>query len=225
MPEEQKSAWETESGLIDDVDAWIANPHFGFKEEYAQAVMQTSGEQGGAMFIVDLEDEDGNVIGSQGWSIGTGWEISDDGLSISHPKRSNVVHSTLYGQLQNIVTKELGLKMDDYGLPTEASSWNGLGFHWMQKEHVTVSGKKVNGLMPTHFLGEKGKTSKPAPKKATPSKASGAEAEALKIVAGSSSVKEFQMKAMRVPAIVNDEKLMAKCLDDGPDGFYATHKE
>lgn len=230
MSEEKRSAWETESGLIDDVDAWIANPHFGYKEEYAQAVLQTSGEQGGAMFIVDLADAEGTVIGSQGWSIGTGWEISDDGLEISHIKRKNVVHNSMYGQLQNIVMKELGIQMDDYGLPTNASSWDGLGFHWMLKPHTTVSGKEVQGLMPTSFLGKKGE-SKPAAKtaaaksKSATGTGSAAEAEATKLVKSSSSPKEFQMKAMRVPAIVNNDALMAQCLDDGPEGFYATHKE
>lgn len=225
MGKEKQSAWETESGLIDDVDAWIANPHFGFKEEYAQAVLQTSGEGGGAMFIIDLEDDEGNTIGSQGWSIGTGWEISEDNLSISHAKRKNVVHSSMYGQLINIVTKELGVDMDDYGMPTEAMSWDGLGFHWMLKPHTTVSGKEVMGLMPTQSLGKKGGESVPAPKKAAPAKVSSAEQEALKLVAGSSTAKEFQMKAMRVPAIVNDDKLMARCLDDGPEGFFATNKK
>jgi len=230
MEEDRNAAWETESGLIDDVDAWIANPKFGYKEEYAAAVLQTSGEGGGEMFIVDLVDEKGNVIGSQGWSIGTGWEISDDHKTISHPKRKNVVHSSMYGQLQNIVIKELGVNMGDYGDPTNADSWDGLGFHWMLKTHKTVSGKEVQGLMPTSFLGKKGESSesgaatKPAAKPA-PAASSNAEKEAIKLVEQSASLKEFQMKATRVPAIVNDDALMARCLDDGPEGFYATHKK
>lgn len=223
---ENESAWETESGLIDDVDGYIANPHFGTKEEYALAVSAMGGQAVGLMFLIDLHDENGEFIGSQGWSIGTGWEVSDDDLSISHPKRKNVVHSSMYGQLQNIVVKELGVPMDKYGVPTDAKSWDGLGFHWMLKPHLTVAKKEVNSLMPTQFLGAKGTDTpagKPAPK--TPAVAeSDAEKEAAKLVVASASVKEFQLKAMRVPAVVNDDALMAKCLDDGPDGFYATHK-
>jgi len=132
----------------------------------------------------------------------------------------------MYGQLQNIVVKELGVPMDKYGIPTDAMSWDGLGFHWMLKPHLTVAKKEVNSLMPTQFLGVKGTDTpagKPAPK--VPAAAeSDAEKEAAKLVVASASVKEFQLKAMRVPAVVNDDALMAKCLDDGPDGFYATHK-
>ena len=241
MAEEVKqSAWETESGLVDDIDGWVTNPRFGTKEEYASVVVQESEVDGvkGLMFLVDLMDEKGEIIASQGWSVGTGWTPNDDGSEISHPKRNNVVHNTLYGQLQNIVVKELGVQMDKYVVPTVAGSCDKLGFHWMVKEHDTVGGKKGKGLMPTQFLGKLGEDGKntatkahPAAKKATPatkqkaeSGVSEAEKEALKLVAMSKNIKEFQLRAMKVPAIVNNDALMAKCLDDGPDGFYAQNK-
>ena len=224
--DQNQTAWETESGLIDDVDGYIANPHFGVKEEYMQAVIASGSDVIGTMLLIDLVDEAGEIIGSQGWSIGTGWEVAEDGMSISHPKRKNVVHSSMYGQLQNIVVKELGVPMDKYGVPTDAKSWNGLGFHWMLKPHTTVGGKEVNSLMPTQFLGIKGEappTTIPVVK-APPATVTAAETEAVKLVAESGTVKEFQLKAMRISAIVNDDALMAKCLDDGPEGFYATNK-
>jgi len=241
MTEEAKqSAWETESGLVDDIDGYITNPRFGTKEEYASVVMQEGEIDGvkGLMFLVDLMDDKGEIIASQGWSVGTGWTPNEDGSEITHPKRNNVVHNTLYGQLQNIVVKELGVQMDNYGVPTIAGSWDKLGFHWMLKEHDTVAGKKGKGLMPTQFLGKLGEGTKkaatkaaPAVKKAAPAvkqkaepAVSDAEKEALKLVAISRNVKEFQLRAMKLPAIVNNDALMAKCLDDGPDGFYAQNK-
>jgi len=163
---EERGPWETESGLIDDVDAWIANSHFGIKEEYSQVVVETTGgEQKGAMLLFDLVDEKGEIIGNQGYSIGTGWVISDDGMSISHAKRRNVVTNTLYGQLQNQVVKNLGVDMTPRGLPTEASVWNDLGFHWMQTAHATVSGESKTGLMPTSYIGVRGETA-PEPEQA-----------------------------------------------------------
>ena len=125
---EQPSPWDTETGLANDVDGWIRNAKFGTKDEYAQAVAAT-GSEGGQMLLLDLADENEEIIGSQGYSIGSGWIISDDGLSISHPKRKNVVGSSLYGQLQNRVVKELKVDMASRGLPTDAKSWDGLGFH------------------------------------------------------------------------------------------------
>ena len=230
-PDEVKdinAAWETESGLIDDVDGWIANPIFGIKEEYATAVA-LSGTPGGVMIMFDLVDEDGIVIGNQGYSIGTGWEVSDDGRYITHPKRKNVVSSTVYGQLQIEVIKNLEVDMGNYGDPTDAMSWNGLGFHWNQKSHATVSGDTKQGLMPTLFLGKKEGSeaaipvAKSAAKKAAApaAKANTAKIEALKLVGSSSNAKEFMMKAIKVPAIVNDDELMAQCTDDSETGFFA----
>ena len=222
------AAWETESGLIDDVDGYIVNAKFGVREDYAQAVMETSGQQGGLMLLIDIADEHGEVIGSQGYSVGTGWTPSDDGLAITHVKRSNVVTNTMYGQLQKQVVRELKVDMGKLGKPTEATSWNGLGFHWMQKIHLTVSGKEATGLMPTSFLGKKDIVAG-APATTTPPAqvaAVGVAVEAaVKIVTECSTAKEFQLKIVKVPEVVADDALMAQCLDDGPEGFFATNKK
>jgi len=221
-------AWETESGLIDDVDGYIVNPRFGVREEYAQAVLETSGAAGGLMFLIDIADENGEVIGNQGYSVGTGWEPSSDGLSISHVKRQNVVTNTMYGQLQKQVVKELGVDMGKFGKPTDAMSWNGLGFHWMQKTHLTVSGKEATGIMPTSFLGKKEIVAgAPVPAAAPAAEAAAAPAmeAALKLVAECGTAKEFQLKAVKVPEIVGDDALMAKCLDDGANGFFKSNKK
>ena len=180
------------------------------------------------MLLIDIADENNEVIGNQGYSIGTGWEPSDDGLTISHVKRQNVVTNTMYGQLQKQVVKELGVDMGKYGSPINAMSWNGLGFHWMQKTHTTVSGKEATGLMPTSFLGKKdvgtgtpaGSTVPAAGTVATP----GMEA-ALKLVAECGTAKEFQLKVVKIPEVVGDDALMAQCLDDGAKGFFKTNKK
>lgn len=167
--EEKKSAWETESGLVDDVDGWIANGHFGKKAEYAAKVAMTEGgtdESAGLMGLFDLVDETGEVIASQGYSIGSGWTVSEDGFTITHPKRSNVVKNTVYGQLMDKVRSENGLNLDldIFGIPTDARSWNGMGFHWNMAGHATlVKGEEKSGLMPTQWLGVKMELRTPAP--------------------------------------------------------------
>lgn len=245
----EKGPWETESGLIDDVDAHIVNSHFGTKEEYAQAVVENSGgEQKGVMLLFDLADDNGEVIGNQGFSIGTGWTVSEDGMTISHAKRKNVVTGTLYGQLQNQVIKNLGVDMTALGLPTNASVWNNLNFHWMQVQHATVGGESKSGLMPTIYLGVFGEETAPAPApaaaKAAPAAAAkpvakpaaapktaavpagraALEAAALEIVAQTGTVREFVLKAMKLTGIADDEAFMNHVLDDSPKGFYKTHK-
>lgn len=232
MTEEEKtSAWDTETGLPNDIDAWIRNPKFGLKDEYAQAVAAT-GAEGGQMFMFDLEDENGDVVGSQGYSIGTGWIVSDDGMEISHPKRRNVVGSSMYGLLQNRVVKDLGVNMDSRGLPTEAKSWDGLGFHWLMQPHATVGGQEKPGLMPVEYLGEKKariqvpatRAAKGPAKSATPAAESVIE-KALAIHARALDLTAFQEKALSMKAVAENDELMAKVLDDGPEGFWATHQE
>ncbi len=226
---EEKSAWEPEIGLPNDFDAWITNARFGYKDEYLQKVQVTAPTVGaGLMFLVDLVNKDGELEATQGYSVGTGWIPSDDGLEISHPKRQNVVKNSLYGGLQVRVTKDLGVKMDSRGIPTQAKSWNGLGFHWMLEEHAVVTRgegdtpRTAQGIMPTEVLPElKGGATAQA---AAPAELSDLEKE-LAEMAGSMERGAFQLKAMKISGVAGDDALMARVLDDGPDGFHATHKK
>lgn len=224
----EKGAWDTETGLPNDIDAWIRNPKFGTKDEYAQAVAAT-GAEGGLMFLIDLEDEAGEIVGSQGYSIGSGWIPSDDGLSVSHPKRKNVVGSSLYGQLQNRVVKELKVDMESRGLPTEAKSWEGLGFHWMQQPHATVGGKEATSLMPVEALKEKKAAAAltrgaRGTTRATPTTVVSNAEKALAIFARTLELADFQARALGMPSVAANDELMASVLDDGPEGFWATHR-
>ncbi len=229
----EDTSWETETGLINDVDGWIANPSFGKKEEYAQAVAATGSEDVGLMFMVDIIDAAGEVLGQQGWSLGSGWIPSDDKLSISHPKRNNVVGSSRYGELQNRVVKELGVDMKSRGKPTEAKSWEGLGFHWMQQEHTTVGGDVKTSLMPTEALAPRpaGAPAPAAPAAGAPAAApaapiadTGEIEEKLRKMAAVMEVKPFQSAALGIAEVVSNDALMAQVLDESATGFWATHQ-
>ena len=221
--DKDQPSWETETGLIHDVDAWILNAKFGMKDEYAQAVAAT-GAEGGHMLLFDLANDKGEVVGSQGYSIGTGWEVGDDGASIEHPKRTNVVTSTLYGQLQTRVVKDLKVDMEGRGKPTEAKVWNGLGFHWMQQEHPTVGGDVRTSLMPVEFLSAK-EAGKTAPTKTAAPPTVGTAEKALAVLARTNDMKTFQEKALSMASVAANDELMASVLEEGPDGFWATHQE
>lgn len=230
ITEEERGAWDLESGLPNDVDAWMKNCRFGTKDEYKQAVVATSPGEGegvaGLMFIVDLYSGEGEMIGSQGWSVGSGWIPSEDGLSMHHPTRKNVVDSSRYGQLQLRVMKELGVDMNQYGTPTVASSWDGLGFHWMLEEHPTVRGKEPKtGLMPSISLGKKAVTGAPPAAPAAPGKAgSDVMTKLVALAEVSPDAKFFQRAALKIEAVTKNDDLMASVLDEGPEGFYAKNK-
>lgn len=220
--ERVESPWDTETGLPNDVDGWISNPKFGLKDEYAEAVRAGGTAAEGTMFLVDLLDENGELIGSQGWSIGTGWIVSDDGLEITHPKRKNVVGSCLYGQLQNRVRRELKVPMEKFGPPTRARSWDGLGFHWMLLEHETVGAGPKPGLMPVEFLGKKeGLAAVPA---GAPTRAPSIPADLemrLRTLAQTNDIQAFQLAAVKMIEVVASDELMARVLDGGPTGYWA----
>lgn len=227
------SAWDTETGLVNDVDAWIKNARFGKLEEYAKKIADVAGQDDtiGLMFLFDLIDETGEVIGNGGYSVGSGWVPSDDGLSISHPKRNNVVGSCRYGELQNRVVKEIKVDMMSRGSPVEAKSWEGLGFHWLQEQKGTVGGDERSVLMPVLALGErKDGGPAPAPASATaqaeaPAAAADATEEKLiKLVKLYDNAADFQKAALQIPEVGANDALMSSVLDDGAEGFYAKHK-
>lgn len=228
--EKEKGAWDLESGLPNDVDAYMKGCRFGTKDEYKQAVTAAGPDEGegvaGLMFITDLYDENGELIGSQGYSVGSGWIPSDDGRSMHHPTRKNVVSSSRYGQLQSRVMKDLGIDMYKYGEPTKAASWDDLGFHWLLEEHETIRGKEPKtGLMPVIFLGKKSVGKAPAPVKEAPGKAESGDMIKLKTLAEvSPDVKTFQKAALRIEAVVTNDELMAEVLDDSANGFYEKNK-
>lgn len=231
--EEERGAWDLESGLPNDVDGWMKGCRFGTKDEYKQAVVAAGPEEGegvaGLMFITDLYSGDGELIGSQGWSVGGGWIPSEDGLSMHHPTRKNVVDSSRYGQLQRRAMKELGVDMSQYGIPTVASSWDGLGFHWMLEEHPTIQGREPKtGLMPSIFLGKKAVTAAPPAAPAAPGAPGKVESDVMtKLIAlaeVSPDAKVFQRAALKIEAVTKNDDLMASVLDEGPEGFYAKNK-
>lgn len=238
--EEMRDPWALESGLPNDVDAWMWNCRFGTKDQYVEAVTVVEGQPiggvPGLMFIVDLCDDKGELLGSQGWSVGSGWVPSEDGKSIHHPARLNVVDNSRYGQLQKRVLKELGVDMRKQGVPTNAGCWNGMGFHWMMEEHPTIKGQELKrGLMPTIFISRKPPEQAPVTPAAAPGTPAGAppggqatgdiEAQLNSLVNISPNVEVFQKAALKIEAVTRNDNLMSQVLDVGPTGYFAQHKK
>jgi len=212
-----EEAWDTPTGLPNDVDGYIHHPYFGFKKEYAEVAGTDS-----PMIIFPLVNEDGEEIGSQGFSCGAGWLVKDEGARIEHPLRSNIIKTSLYGQLIRRVKDVLKVRMEEYGSPLLAATWDGLGFHWKQEEHRTVSGDMKTGLMPVEFLGEREATAPaPAPVMA------GVRyplVDKLTTLAQSLDIKAFQRAALKIKEVLDDDELMSSVMDDGKSGFWATHQ-
>lgn len=202
--------WELETGLLDNIDAYIKNPRFGTKDEYLADQV---------LMIFDLESPEGELLGNQGYSVGSGWIVGENGLSMSHPTRHNVVNSCIYGQLQKQVVKVLGVNMAQYGKPTDATVWDGLGFHWDQLEHSTLTkGEVKTALMPTSFLGKREKTSTSAVPVTDIEKK-------LATMAGAMDLMTFQTAALRIAEVAENDALMGDILDDTDSGFWKQHQK
>ncbi len=148
------ATWVTVTGLVDDIDAWVKGAFFGFKAEYKAKAMLSGDEGAGLMLILPLVNAEGEEVASQGYSVGSGWVVQEDGARIEHPVRAAIVKSAVYGQLIDQVIKNLKLDMAQYGSPLVAATWDYLGFHWNLKEHKDLQGNVKQGLMPTEWLGE-----------------------------------------------------------------------
>ncbi len=236
--------WELESGIPNDVDAYMRNCRFGVSEEYAKVVVANAGSSRGAQFMFDMVSPDGDVLGTQGYSIGKGWEISEDGLTIKHASFKNVVRSTRYGTLQQVVTFKtdviltpsesvpgLGVNMNQYGKPTDARTWEGLGFHWMVHQLDQLSGtKKSNTPLPSKFLGklEPGQM-KPVGAGATSQRETTAVTPELKTkldgMAKSMEKTKFMIESMKMEEVSRNDKLVANVTDDGPSGYWETARK
>lgn len=226
--------WETTTGLLDDADAYIANPRFGapLRDEYTEVIEAGQVSQV-VHFLVDFVSAEGELVGSQGYSTGSGWIVSDDGNEISHPARAKIVMSSVYGQLIDTVVKVLSVPMKEYGTPLAAKSWEGLGFHWKQVPHKTLKeGETRNAPMPTEFLGKLDLAAvAKAPTVARVTKAAAAVAAApsgmeskLTVLARNMDFAKFQDAALKIPEVAASDELLAQVLDDSETGFWATHR-
>ena len=221
-----KDPWELESGLPNDIDGYMVNCRFGMNDEYMSAVSKSDDATTGTQFIFDLVDAEGNELGSVGYSVGSGWTAADDGLSITHDKRAKVIRGTRYGDLQERVLVQMKVDMRGRGAPVDAKIWEGFGAHWMQEDKKSVSGKVNKVLYPVSFLGFKeGIVKKSGAPEAAPVEVDELLLAKLVNLAQTRKSKEFQMAVMKMPEAVGNEGLMSQVLNDGPDGFRATHQK
>jgi len=222
------SEWELDLGLPNDIDAYVVNPRFGVRDEYAA---KAGTEQ--ILFLIDFASPEGELLGSQGYSIGSEWAVSEDGKTIDHPKRKNVVQSTVYGQLQRQVVKVLGVNMAQFGSPKNADSWAGVGFHWNMLPHTTLKeGVTAMALMPTSFIGKlsdeqlkelMAKVGSSASPTATAEEVTVSDVTKAQLtnLAKLLDVADFQKTAMGLENVAKDRPLVAQLLDESENGFWA----
>ena len=227
MPRERKSVapeeWIPETGLPDNFDLYVERSFFGTNPKY----------MGGNVPVLIWEGTSPQYEGLPQiiFSIGADWNIVEGGARIVHPKRRVPVKTSIYGRLLERVVQELKVPMHQYGSPTHASVWEGLGFH-MVRETIKFEGAAERGilvnqegevthLMPTAYLGEKETLS--------PQISPELKAELVKMAQSNPSPKSFQMEAIRkLTPVAKDvldknQAFLQDLMDD--NGFWKRARE
>ena len=246
MPE-QLGPWDVASGFVDDIDGYLYNARFGVQEEYGAVAGPDQ-----LCFLADLLNAEGEAEGHVVFSVGSGWKTADQGASIYHDVKQNVVKTSRYGEFVLTVVQKLGVDMNQYGENALiAASWEGLGFHWNLQKMKTVGGEDKDVLFPTKFLGKAGEVeaeptpveepvaqppvkpvakpvakpiARPAPgKKPAPVVEPKLDAQ-LSAMAKSMALEAFQKAALKMAAVTDNPPLMASILSEEPTGYYYSHR-
>jgi len=252
MPEEL-GPWDTTRGMVDDIDAFIQNARFGINEQYAQKI-QEAVEDGVSpdqlCFLGDLVNAEGELLSSLVYSLGKDWRTEDNGATIVHDTRKNVVTSSRYGVFVDTVCKQLLVDMAQYGSNAlSAASWEGLGFHWKTLKMKTLRGAEKDVLMPNTFLGKLAGAApavaapavaaavKATPKVAAPVVRGAVKAGAKKELAIDAALEQklavmvknmdmptFQGAALNMKDVTSNQALLVSVLNESADGYYNSHK-
>ena len=206
--------WEGEvsTGLLDDADVTIENGYFGTDASY---------QSGDALiWILEGESPDSDEPVRQFYSIGKGWETSDNGETVEGKDKFNVL-SNYYmffraaldcDGVQEIVE-------DRANDPAVGNLWNGMTFHMERQEIIPENDniKPWHVLLPVSFLGVAGGEKKGK------SKSKAKDKDKTKVKAKSSDDDDDTKKAAKV--LRGKIRKLAKEADDHDEFLDAVHDQ
>ena len=248
MAKQEKSSWDTESGLLDDFDFEVEEAWFGEDEE--------ADSNDGRVFLflrgtaVDDEGEEYEEHRER-YSTGKNWEAVDDGAEVENATGKNRFNgATGIGRFINALVALGGdeaVFLSKRGQAYEAATFDGLSMHMENKEvsrWKNDDGEEVvwNLNLPTELTipkakkakkGGKGKASRSTakkPSKAT-SKVSGLQAEIATFAAQFEADEhdEFVDQVLdedvfdNANKIMDDDELHAEVLDPDSDLWANAH--
>lgn len=140
--------YQTTLGLIDDFDGEIAGAWFGTDPGYngGQSILLT--------LDINTDNPDQPQI-TEKVSVGSGWEVEDQGAAITKSSgRVAFNRSSKAGLwLDHALAAGAGDTMKAKGTPMQASTWEGLKFHFERKPITGFNGEVKDVLLPVTFLG------------------------------------------------------------------------
>lgn len=146
MPDDEKTSWDTETGLPDDFEGTIVAAEFDTPANYGDGTMP--------VLVMTLDTPIQQF--TQFVSIGDGWSILDGGARVEHKAKRGFQQNSYMGRVIDRMVKELGMLelLRERGEAWEAAAWVGLKLHWKRETHEYGTGLEAREhLMPVEFLG------------------------------------------------------------------------
>lgn len=148
-------------GLLDDVDVWIDEFRFEFNPDY------NNGETLVAVAVISSDDDEVDSGTELMFSCGNGWTTNDGGKTAEREdgkdktfNKQSAMGMFATGAISVAEEVMRGRYEADGTTPMMAAMYEGLGFH-LEIVEVDYGGEigKRGKLVPSAFLGEKGKAS------------------------------------------------------------------
>jgi len=233
-----REAFKTDSGRINDYVITVTDAYFEVVPGYRD------GTDWFLHWVGTTDSESQPIMDREGyhpsWKLGDGWTSVDGGKTVSHPTKENFHAQSAAGELIDTliaITSEDGeakfdpdpLAGDDVD-PIHAGWYVGMKFMMGESEHTfNIDGSDQISVrpMPTEYLGMADPAESPAPAAAAPAASPNGVSKAtlakLKALAKKSDDHEtFEVGALDLDGVVEDEALLDQIVDAGPAGFYAT---
>ncbi len=233
-----EDAYRLDSGLRESMDLTIVNPYFSHNADY----------QGGVPILLYLNgfDEMQEPV-EMFMALGADWVTADGGKTITHPTKTRINKSSIYGHWLEYAKEipELSRILYHRAPPTQADIWQNLILHLELREiRFGKNIDPIDRLMPVGFLGEYSDTASPTPPVAIsqqPATVSPADlvaqarakaagnngtsplyAQMIELAKASDTFPNFLTAALGNPEVLADDELAQQVADEG--GIWATAK-
>ena len=228
---EERSTWETETGLPDDFEFTVTDAAFLKSAEF---------KNGEILFLNLTGDTDELGEHEIRVACGPGWESLDGGKTARHesgnPKKGFNANTHMGLWIDRCVKElDLGSTLGPRGEATDAKVWVGLKFHMKQKQfgfknNQTGEDVSYSRLLPEAFLGDgsgagASKPAAKAEKAATNGSSNGAAGKVLMAKLTALAKKhdtheEFVDAAMQLDGVTDDDEILNRVIDES--ALYAS---
>jgi hypothetical protein len=243
MPRED---FETPSGFADDFDFYIESAEFSTRDNYMNGQVPLLIWHGHSPDAEDVTEVSFPV--SQGWEIRErGARVEHDRRKTF--VRNSIMGHLIRRVVDDLNVEKQYPDFVEKGDPKRANIWVGFGFH-LKREKIrypnlrrddATEGMETERLMPTSIIQyptvakaaksantqtqqtQQTQQDRQQEEQSAPAGSSVLRAKLIILARQSATREAFQLAALDMPNLAEDQDLMNEVLNDGPQGFYARY--